>query len=284
MAVDDHAVRPTGPLREPVRIVSDVHLGHPATRIQSAEDLRFLLDGVATLVINGDACEQRFRAWREEGEAILEAFRKVADAEGVELICLRGNHDPWVSQMDWLELANGAVVVTHGDALFRHLSPWSPKVMRLRDEMDKIWEDVDTGSREGWFDAVQACRVLKPGKRDEVDEMQNAGPLTVPLRLMWPPWRVPMMLRTWWVAPRLATELCERFFPRAKAVIFGHTHWAGCWRRGGKAAINTGGFVSIGGAQVVDLESGVLRVMKVKSAGEGGFALGDVVDEMAMDD
>jgi len=283
VADDEDVVRSTGPLKEPVRIVSDLHLGHPATRIQSADDLRFLLEGgVATLVINGDGCEQRCRAWRGEGEAMLEDFRKLSEAVGVDLICLRGNHDPWVSDLDWLELGDGALVVTHGDALFRHLSPWSPKVMKLSGEMDAVWDKADTDSRQGWFDAVQACRVLKPGKRDEVDEMQNAGPLTVPLRLMWPLWRVPMMLRTWWVAPRLATEFCQRFFPRAKAVIFGHTHWAGCWRRDGTVAVNTGGYVSIGGAQVVDLESGQLRVRKVKSAAGGGFELGEVVNEVGM--
>jgi len=283
VASDDHVVRPEGPLREPVRIVSDLHLGHPATRFESAEDLRFLLDGVATLVINGDACEQRCRAWREEGEEMLAVFQQMAAEAGVELIALRGNHDPWVSGLDWLDLADGAVVVTHGDALFRHLSPWSPKVMKLRDEMDAVWKEADTASREGWFAAVQACRVLKPGKRDEVDELQGAGPLTVPLRLMWPLWRVPMMLRTWWIAPRLATDLCERFFPQAKAIIFGHTHWAGCWQRDEMTVVNTGGYVSIGGAQVVDFADGTLRVRKVKSAGAGGFELGKVVDEVEVD-
>ncbi len=237
-----------------VRILSDLHLGHPASRIDEAAQLLPLLDGAATLVINGDACEQRYRPWKARGEEMLAELRAAASERAVELICLRGNHDPWVSELDYLELADGALVVIHGDGLFRHLSPWSPKVMRLSGEMDKIWQRSDSDNLDGWCEAVQACRLLKPGQRGDGEEMQGAGPLTAPFRLIWPPWRVPVMLWCWWTAPRRAEELCARFFPRAKTIVFGHTHWPGQWQRGGRSVINTGGFVSIGGARVVDVD------------------------------
>jgi predicted phosphodiesterase len=260
-------------LKEPVRIVSDLHLGHPASRIDEVVKWLPLLDGVGTLVINGDACEQRYRKWKVRGDEQLEFLKTAAAHRGVELILLRGNHDPGVSEIDYLELADGAMVVTHGDALFRHLSPWSPKVMKLRDEMDAVWAEAETDTLEGWFSAVQSCRTLKPGKRDEADELGGLGPLTVPLRLVWPPWRVPMMLKSWWQAPGVARDFCERFFPQAKVMVFGHTHWPGAWRRGGRTVMNAGGYLSVGGSRVVDVAERRVSVRKVVSGEGGTFAV-----------
>ena len=263
-----------------MRIVSDLHLGHPASRIDEVANWLPMMDGVGTLVINGDACEQRYRKWQVRGEEQLEVLKLAAADRGVELILLRGNHDPWVSGLDYLELANGAVVVTHGDALFRHLSPWSPKVMRLRDDMDAVWVEADRGTLQGWFAAVQACRTLKPGKRDEAEELGGLGPLTAPIRLVWPPWRVPMMLKCWWQAPGRARDLCRRFFPQAKVMVFGHTHWPGVWRRGGRTVMNAGGYLSFGGSRVVDVADGLLSVKKVVTAEGGGFSVnGKVIFE-----
>ena len=260
-------------MKEPVRIVSDLHLGHPASRIDEVAKWLPLMDGVGTLVINGDACEQRYRKWQERGDEQLEALKTAAVDRGVELILLRGNHDPWVSDTDYLELGNGAMVVTHGDALFRHLSPWSPKVMKLRDQMDAVWAGADIDTLDGWFAAVQACRTLKPGKLGDAEELGGMGPLTVPLRMVWPPWRVPMMLKSWWQAPGRARDFCERFFPQAKLMVFGHTHWPGVWQRGGCTVMNAGGYLSLGGSRVVDLKDGKVSVRKVVSGDGGEFVV-----------
>ena len=260
-------------MKEPVRIVSDLHLGHPASRIDEVAKWLPLMDGVGTLVINGDACEQRYRKWEVRGDEQLRALHSAAEDCGLELIFLRGNHDPWVSEVDYLELADGAMVVTHGDALFRHLSPWSPKVMKLRDQMDAVWAAADTDSLAGWFAAVQNCRTLKPASANESDELSGLGPLTAPLRLVWPPWRVPMMLKCWWQAPGRARDFCERFFPQAKLMVFGHTHWPGVWQRGGRTVMNAGGYLSVGGARVVDVADGKVWVRKVVMGEDGKFAV-----------
>lgn len=269
MAGDDETQR-SAQLREPLRILSDLHLGHPASRIEAAEQLSGLLDGVATLVVNGDTNEQRCPAWRERADALWQDFQRLAESHGVDLVRIRGNHDPLDSELDCLELAGGAVFVTHGDALFRHISPWSPKVMRLRKEMDEVWADADEESMEGRFSATHRCRLLKPASRDEIDELHKIGPLMVPLRLLWPPQRVPLMLWSWWVAPGLAAEFCARFRPEARFVIYGHTHLKGSWMRGGRRVINTGGYVSIGSRSLVELNDGKLRVMKVLRDSESG--------------
>ena len=264
-------------MKEPVRIVSDLHLGHPASRIDEVAKWLPLMDGVGTLVINGDACEQRYRKWRMRGDEELQALKEAAADRDVELILLRGNHDPWASELDYLELADGAMVATHGDALFRHLSPWSPKVMKLRDEMDAVWAEADGETLEGWFAAVQACRTLRPGKRDEAEELGGLGPLTAPLRLVWPPWRVPMTLKSWWQAPGRARDFCERFFPRAKLLVFGHTHWPGVWQRGEQTVMNAGGYLSFGGSRVVDVTEEKVCIRKVVSGKGGAFEVREKV-------
>ncbi len=70
-------------------------------------------------------------------------------------------------------------------------------------------------------------------------------------------------------APGRAADFCERFFPQAKLMVFGHTHWPGVWQRGGRTVMNAGGYLSLGGSRVVDLDDGKVSVRKVGS-GDGG--------------
>lgn len=233
------------------------------------------MDGVGTLVVNGDACEQRYRSWQARSDEQMAALKSAALERGVELIFLRGNHDPWVSEIDYLELSEGRIAVTHGDALFRYLSPWSPRVMKLREKMDAVWAKADPGTLAGWFAAVQGCRVLTPSALAEEDDLAGLGPLSGLVRLSWPPWRVPMMLWSWWQAPGRAVDLCERFFPRAEIVVFGHTHWPGRWRRRGRTAINAGGYLSLGGARVVDVADGKVYLKKVLRRDNGVFSVAE---------
>jgi hypothetical protein len=43
-------------MSSPIRILSDLHLGHRVSRIASAESLRPLIAGAGTVIFNGDTC------------------------------------------------------------------------------------------------------------------------------------------------------------------------------------------------------------------------------------
>ena len=61
---------------EPIRILSDLHLAHPGSRIVNAAQLAPLLDGVKTLIFNGDTSEERMKKYREPAQAQLDALDK----------------------------------------------------------------------------------------------------------------------------------------------------------------------------------------------------------------
>ncbi len=63
-----------------VRILSDLHLGHPGSLIGDVEDLRPLLEGMDTVVFNGDTCELAYAEWAERGEQWLEALRSLTNS------------------------------------------------------------------------------------------------------------------------------------------------------------------------------------------------------------
>src|SRR5947208_11977795 len=52
-------------------------------------------------------------------------MEKHGAAEGVRAVFINGNHDPAISAASHIDLADGAVLVTHGDVLFHDVSPWS---------------------------------------------------------------------------------------------------------------------------------------------------------------
>ena len=100
------------------RIISDVHYGDHASRVDRLEQLRPLLDGVTHLVMNGDTLDtraSRFPAHTDECTAAVNAFfpREVASTT-----FLTGNHDGDFSPIHHLDLAGGKIFVTHGDIFF----------------------------------------------------------------------------------------------------------------------------------------------------------------------
>ena len=68
----------------PLRVVSDLHLGHPSALVGSVEWLRPLLAGARTVVFNGDTCELAHAPWRASAEELLGLLRNLCDELGVE--------------------------------------------------------------------------------------------------------------------------------------------------------------------------------------------------------
>jgi predicted phosphodiesterase len=251
-------------------ILSDTHLG--STRpgsAPSAESLRPLWRACDRLVINGDVAEVHDSRYRER--AVFEAAR-LADLcrrDGVELTLLTGNHDACLAPERRLLLAGGQVFVTHGDVFHPDVAPWSREAPTLRQafaqslgrlthparRLDDQLVAAEHAHLEHWTDH-------EPG-RGEFTLRQVIRRPWLPLKLLW----------CWARYPRLAAEFTRRHVPGARFVVFGHTHRAGCWRRGGVTVINTGCFGFPSRPLAVQLHGCQLEVWPIRSR-EGSYELG----------
>lgn len=244
-----------------MRILSDLHLGHSASRIGSVEALRPLVAGAGTLVFNGDTWQELARGYRERSRALLEELRELCREEEVEAVFLSGNHDPGWPGPGWVELAGGRVLVTHGDAILWSGSPWSREAFARVGAVRELWAAHEAAGE------------------DPAVRLKLAREIAVTLRAAWyprgrgffarlidavrPPRRAWEILRVWGCQAGEATRFAERYFPQAEVVVIGHFHHPGVWRRCGRTVINTGAFVRPHGARWVEWHDGELRYGKV---------------------
>src|SRR5471032_1537363 len=110
---------------EPIRILSDLHFGHPASIVERPEQLVPLFRYAKTVIFNGDTVELRYLRGRRIGMRNSALMREACEAAGARPVFINGNHDPMLSDLSHVDLADGAVLVTHGDLLFHDISPWS---------------------------------------------------------------------------------------------------------------------------------------------------------------
>jgi len=252
-------------MKQPVRILSDLHLGHKVSRIEDVESLRPLIHGAGTVIFNGDTWQELAKPWRERSAAMLQELEDLCADEGVEAVFLSGNHDPGWPGRGWVELAEGRIVVTHGDALLFASSPWKREVMMAPQRIEALWDqhpDAETQVEERLRVAREIARELHatefPSGRHFIQRAWDA---------LMPPQRAYHMLNAWSSQARRGAEFCERYFPKAEVLVIGHFHWPGTWKVGDRRVINTGAFVSPNRAHWVEWNDGCLRRGKVKEKG-----------------
>jgi predicted phosphodiesterase len=241
-------------MKEPVRIFSDLHLGHKLSRITDVSALRPLIAGAGTVVFNGDTWQELAEPFRARAQVMLEQLRELCAEEGAETVFLPGNHDPGWPGSGWLELADGAVVVTHGDALLRASSPWKREIISAQKQVEEIWA-AHPGADHDARQRLEIARVIArelgsveyPLGRLLVQRVWDA---VLPLsRLLW-------ILRAWFTQGSAGARFCETYFPKARFLVIGHFHHRGCWRRGQRIIINTGSFLDPGRAGWVEWANG----------------------------
>lgn len=262
-------------MNEPVRILSDLHLGHKVSRIEQVESLRPLIRGAGTVVFNGDTWQELAEPWRARSAAMLEELKELCAAEGVEPVFLSGNHDPGWPGRGWVELAQGRVVVTHGDALLFASSPWKREIMLAPQRIAELWDRHPQADRE----VEERLRVAREIARElHSTEFPHGRHL---LQRAWdavvPPQRACCMLDAWASQARRGAEFCDRYFPHAEVLVIGHFHWPGSWVVGDRHVINTGTFVSPNRARWVEWCDGWLRHGKVDEA-DGECRMGEVLE------
>lgn len=249
-------------LEEPLRVLSDLHLGHPQGRFQSVASLRPLLEGARTVLCNGDTCELAHAVWRDEAENLLGEFGVLCEELGVRPVFLTGNHDFEISERGWLELRGGAVVVTHGDMFLPEVVPWSHQFI---DRKKQVWEllrrrEKEEGSLEGRWETTRMVEKLlvtgtkwKPAKR-------GMGHYA---KAFWPPERPLGILQAWGNMFGAAERFVQRYRPKARVLIFGHFHRPGMRLRRSRLLVSTGAYMREARATVVDLQDDWLTVRPV---------------------
>lgn len=269
-------------IQYPARLISDLHLGHDVSTITHTQQIAPLLEGIRTLILNGDTYEARLPRFRQRSGEMLQELISMAAERGVNLVFLNGNHDPSDWSHDWMETAEGGIFVTHGHVLLRLVSPWSAKLRSCRAAMEAISREYSPddlkhmGKRfeltRRWSETMTATEVRQAGKG-------FAAKLAMAAREIWPPSRPWNVAKVWLTLPNIATGFLEEFRPAAKVMLFGHTHRAAWWRKHGRLLVNTGGFISFAGALAVDFpEEHVVHVRRIKRVTDQ-FVLGETVAE-----
>ena len=269
---------------EPTLILSDLHLGHRASRIKDPEQLAPLLGGSSSIIFNGDTAEMRHATDRPVGRKFAAELARICHQQGKKAFFVNGNHDPTVSNINHLDLHQGAVLVTHGDILFLGVAPWSRVAKHYRTKHQQILDNL------GPEDFTDFEKRLRAAKRTTI-ELQMIEPaltserlpgLRLFIRQFWPPFRPLMIVKAWWETPGLAANLGRVFRPQARFIFVGHTHFPGAWKVDPRIVINTGGFVHPFSAYVAIIDSKKIELRQVVSY-KSKFVLGKRIAGYAID-
>lgn len=264
------------------RILSDLHFGHPASYLTRLEMLAPLLEGVGHLVFNGDSVETRFAKTRPEG---LERLARLQDfvARYAPSTFLTGNHDPDITNRHHLDLAGGSLFVTHGDAFFPGISPWSRDAARLLQACTESLASLPTSAPlPEHLAALRRAILTQEHIGPRPHHLAKTRTLHGFLQEAWPPKRPFIMLHCWLRSAHKAVAFASEHRPSANIVVMGHTHRAGVWKIGSRHVINTGSFLPYSGRLLVDLGESELSLRKIKFR-RGSFHPGTEVARIPLD-
>lgn len=254
-------------MEEPIRIISDLHLGHTASLAREIDQLEPLFRGVSTVIFNGDTVEMRSEANRRRAVTTMERVRDFCEEQDVVGYFINGNHDPIISTTNHLEVGDGSVLVTHGDVLFHEV-----KRPAIGPDDFHQWEELL--AEEISAEALHTLEsILSTNKRASPHHHVDLEQFTIPnghwgqvstfVRQTWPPKRLVKMVSSWRRTPQHAVDLVRRFRPETRCVIVGHTHFPGVWRQRDCTVINTGSYLPVLGRMAVDYEHGRVTVRRV---------------------
>jgi len=244
------------PLRLPrTLILSDLHLGRPggAGRADAFEPLLADFDRV---IVNGDIAELHHVAYRADAELELARFRDICVTRGIKLDLIAGNHDPFISEVRSIALADGAIYITHGDAFHPAVAPWSPQASVMRAAFEQVLAAAPKGLAE---DAVRFA-AAREAAIAEWRVMGDGAHVSTLGNMLMHPARALAVLHYWAGYASLAASWAERYAPQAGTVIVGHSHRAFHTSVGGRHVVNTGSYGFPGRPHAVVLEGTTVRM------------------------
>jgi predicted phosphodiesterase len=263
---------------EPIRILSDLHLGHKASLAREIAQVEPLYDGAHTVIFNGDTVEMRSPRSRLRAERVMHEVRAFCSRQKATTHFINGNHDPIISTTNHLEIADGSVLVTHGDVLFHEIAPWSEHADELGGIHDRLIKEMTPAERRSLEAILSTNKRVSQSIDIEDFNIPNGawGQFSTFMRQTWPPKRFVKMVSSWKSTPVHAVNLVRLYRPEARCVIVGHTHYPGVWQRHGRTVINTGSYLPVLGRLAVDYADGFVTVRKVVLR-RGKFHLGRMV-------
>ena len=240
-----------------IRVLSDLHLGHPASKIRQPFQIENLLEGAGFVVFNGDTVEEFAERYLPTAETVWAGVRRILDKRNIGWRRITGNHDPTVSRDHKLELADGKVLIVHGDFLFDRVAPWSHGVAKARKELNELDEQESASPADpGDLDARLALTRKRCGVINHHVVQAGYGGRGKIVSLchdLWPPTRPLRIIQSWRKAPQLALDAMKQFRPDAKIMIIGHTHRPFIFEQDGRIIVNTGAYFSMSSRTVVDI-------------------------------
>jgi len=234
---------------------------------------------VRTLVLNGDSSEERLRRVQDVAKRQIDELKALCADADVELVMLRGNHDPHGPTLGSLDLCDGQIFITHGDILFRDVSPWSRKVELAHRALEKIEKEYPEDYRDDLEMTLEVSRrvILEMSVHQPKAKHGFKGRLKTMFSQAWPPTRPLKIIKVWMDTPRLTRELRDRYRPEAKVMVVGHTHRAFVSQSDGKFVINTGAFLPLAKALAIDVEQGQLQVRRIREE-SGEFVIKETLE------
>ncbi len=239
-----------------VRIISDLHYGHEKCQAPPPSELVAMMQGVDVLIVAGDLAETRISAWQARGIALREEMRQCCQSAGIELIEIAGNHDPDIPDQ-MLSLWDGQIIVIHGHQLFDEIAPWG-------------WEYLD--DKKGCHEFIaqfpqrasvlsqrlQLAQELSVRVQPKLHRKKKLGIKLIDhaLHCFWPPQRPFNILMAWATASRRAEQFAQAFVPDCKAIVFGHCHRLGQWKKGNRHLYTTGAWFKHAHPAFLDLQDG----------------------------
>lgn len=232
-----------------------------------------VLEEVDHLVLAGDIWQEcKLGRGRGNVRGKYEKLLGMLDERGISVEVLRGNHDPNSGKgVAWL--AEGAVLVNHGDAVYDDATPWSRGFPKYRQDVDAI---VSRYAPQG--DSAEAC--ADRAKEIALALKSTSLPKLIPpfnffASAFWPPQRTFEILHVWRNMGDDGHRFLKQVGKGARVLVCGHFHRAGIWEKDGYLVLNTGSFMRWSRAWAVDVKEGRLTVRCLKLI-DGRYELGEV--------
>lgn len=249
-------------------ILSDAHMGREHSTAGSPDALRPLWQGADHLVMNGDTAEVGQYAYRAEAARQVLRLYELCEEDGVELTLVSGNHDPLLSDIRFMHLADGLIFLTHGDVLHPAIAPWSPYGKQLRQRTDEARKRY--ANEFGRFpDSLHArLEIAQHVSMTEWNEerVEDCGVFRTLLKR---PWVVFEVLNFWRKTPSLAAGFVAAHAPEARYILIGHTHHQGAWKVGNRWVINTGCYGLPGKPRAVILQDDQMHIHAITGDTDG---------------
>lgn len=239
----------------PTIILSDTHLGDPRRSTPRVADLVPIIEQAGHLIINGDVAELQHPELQTSAARQVLDLQAVCDRLDVKLTMLSGNHDAFLEDRRYHTLHDDHILITHGDVIHPAVVPWSDSAKWFKEKGLRAIRDLGPERFNCLEDRLEVARFI--GHHEFIHSL---GRHTEMKTLWMRPRLLASILWYWLRAPHYAAKLLEHCMPKAKVIVFGHSHRQGVWLRRGRLVINTGSFHFPGKPRAVVIDDRAIAV------------------------